>query len=116
MVDAIEQVQKSLGFSGRSELVRAAIRMMIADTKEKESIVGKVNAIVVVTHSEDSEEPVTRLKHLFEDVVKTHIHNKITRSNCVELFLLEGAGEKIASMTKAFQKEEGMKSVKLIVI
>jgi metal-responsive CopG/Arc/MetJ family transcriptional regulator len=34
----------------------------------------------------------------------------------VELFLVEGEGKKVASMTKAFQREEKMKSVKLIVI
>ena len=61
-------------------------------------------------------EAITRLKHEFEDIVRTHIHNKISRSNCVELFLVEGEGKKVASMTKAFQKEEKMKSVRLIVI
>ena len=48
--------------------------------------------------------------------MKTHIHNKVSHSNCVELFLLEGDGKKVASMAKEFQKEDKMKSVKLLMI
>jgi CopG family transcriptional regulator, nickel-responsive regulator len=116
MVRELDQIQDTGGFAGRSELVRAAIRLLIEDRKEKDSLLGHVNAVVVVTHEESNEAPITRLKHEFEDIVRTHIHNKISHSNCVELFLVEGEGKKIASMTKAFQKEEKMKSVKLIVI
>lgn len=116
MVKELDEIQNTGAFAGRSELVRAAIRLLIEDRKEKDSLLGHVNAVVVVTHDESNEAPITRLKHEFEDIVKTHIHNKISRSNCVELFLVEGEGKKVSSMTKAFQREEKMKSVKLIVI
>ena len=116
MVKDMDQIQKSQGFTGRSELVRAALRLMLEDTKEKDSLVGHVNAVVTVTHRQDHEAPITRLKHEFEDIVKTHIHSKINQGNCVELFLLEGEGKKVASMTKAFQKEDDLKSVKVIIL
>jgi len=114
MVKEMDQIQKSQGFTGRSELVRAALRLMLEDSKEKDSLVGHVNAVVTVTHRQDHEEPITRLKHEFEDIVKTHLHSKTTQGNCVELFLLEGEGKKVASMTKAFQKEDDLKSVKMM--
>jgi CopG family nickel-responsive transcriptional regulator len=116
MVKEMDQLQKSRGFTGRSELVRAAIRLMLEDTKEKDSMAGRISAIITVTHSQEDEEPITRLKHLFQDIVKTHIHSKINHGNCIELFLLEGDGKKVASMTKSFQKEENLKSVRLIVL
>ena len=116
MTKDMDQIQKSRGFAGRSELVRAAIRLMLEDTKEKDSMAGRISAVVTVTHSQEDEEPITRLKHSFQDIVKTHIHSKISQGNCIELFLLEGDGKKVASMTKSFQKEENMKSVRLIVL
>jgi len=116
MIKDIDHLQKYRGFTGRSELVRAAIRLMLEDTKEKDSLIGNTAAIVTVTHSRDHEEPVTKLKHEFEDIVKTHIHHKIAQGNCVELFLLEGDGKKVAAMIKALQKEEEMKSVKLTIL
>ena len=116
MIKEIDQIQEAQGFTGRSELVRAAIRLLIEDSKEKDTISGHTNAIIVVTHDELNEAPITKLKHQFEDIVKTHIHNKVSHSNCVEVFLLEGDAKKVASMAKEFQKEDKMKSVKLLVI
>jgi CopG family transcriptional regulator, nickel-responsive regulator len=116
MIKEIDQIQEAHGFTGRSELVRAAIRLLLEDSKEKNSISGHTNAIIVVTHDESNEGPITKLKHQYEDIVKTHIHNKVSHSNCVELFIVEGDGKKVASMAKEFQKEDKMKSVKLLLI
>ena len=116
MIAEMDRIQKSGGFAGRSELVRAAVRLLVEDSKEKDALSGHMNAIIVVTHDESNEAPVTRLKHEFEDIVRTHIHNKISRSNCVELFLLEGDGKKIGSMVRELQKEDKLKSVKLVEV
>jgi CopG family nickel-responsive transcriptional regulator len=116
LIKEMDTMQKNGGYAGRSELVRAAIRLMIEDARDKDSLKGYVHAIVLVTHDESNEEPITRLKHQYEDIVRTHIHNKISQHNCVELFLLEGDGKKIGSMTQEFQKEDKLKSVKLVVI
>jgi CopG family transcriptional regulator, nickel-responsive regulator len=116
MINEMNEIQKAGGFAGRSELVRAAVRLLIEDTKEKDALSGHMNAIILVTHDESDEAPVTRLKHEFEEIVRTHIHNKISKNNCVELFLLEGEGKKIGSMVREFQKEDKLKSVKLVTI
>ncbi len=116
LVDSMTVIQESQGYAGRSDVVRAAIRLLLSDSREKASLTGRVAAILVVTHDESNEEPITRLKHTFDDIVQTHIHNKIGQNNCFELFLLEGEGKKIASMTNAFQKERKLRSVKLLVI
>src|SRR5215831_3337186 len=116
MIKEMDRIQESRGFEGRSEMVRAAIRLMMEDAKEKDSLKGRVSALIAVTHDQKDEGPITLLKHQFEEIVRTHIHSKITPGSCVELFLVEGEGSRIASMTKAFQKEDKMKSVKLLVI
>ncbi len=116
MIKEMDQIQESGGFAGRSELVRTAIRLLLEDSREKDTLSGHMNAIIVVTHDESNEAPITKLKHEFEEIVKTHIHNKISQNNCVELFLLEGDGKKIGSMTREFQKEDKLKSVKLVKI
>ena len=116
MIRTMRELQKSQGFTGTSELVRAALRLLVADAREKESTKGPVEAVIVVTHSEDREEPVTRIKHRFDDVVKTHIHNKAGKGTCVEVFLVEGDGAKAATMAKAFQREDDIKAVKMVVL
>ncbi|HVP23420.1 MAG TPA: CopG family ribbon-helix-helix protein [Conexivisphaerales archaeon] len=116
MVDEMDAVQKSLGFTGRSELVRASIRLLLQDVRDKSAITGRVSAVVVLTHREENEETVTRIKHKFDDIVRTHIHNKTAKDACVELFLLEGDGAEVTAMTNEFQREDGIRSVRLLVI
>lgn len=114
MLEEMDELEEALEFSGRSELVRAGIRLLLQDFKDKSSMSGTGTAVVVVTHSEENEEPVTKIKHRFDDIVKTHIHNKIGNGNCLELFVLEGHAKSIASMTEELQREDKVRSVRLV--
>ena len=116
MIESMDDIQKSMGFSGRSELVRSAIRLLLEDDREKARLSGEVNGLLVVTHDEEQEEPVTKLKHRFEEIVRTHVHSKTSSSICVELFLVHGPAKKVVEMSKAFQAEDKMKSTKFIPI
>jgi CopG family nickel-responsive transcriptional regulator len=116
LVKEMDKVQESLGYTGRSELVRSGMRLLLQDIKEKNALAGEVTAVIIVTHTEENEEPVTKIKHQYDDIVRTHVHNKITKNNCVELFLLEGEGSKAASMANDFQKEDGIRTVKLVTM
>lgn len=116
MVKSMDQIEESVGFAGRSELVRAAIRLLLEDTKEKDALTGRTTAVIVVGHAKDDEEPVTRLKHKFEDIVRTHVHVKVSHEDCVEVFVLAGEGRDIASMTKEFEKERKIRSVRLLPV
>ena len=116
MIGEMDEIQRSLGFTGRSELVRAGIRLLLQDVKENNSLSGVITAVAVVTHSEENEETVTRIKHQFDEIVRTHLHNKIAKNNCVELFLLEGDAARVTAMTREFQKQDEIRSVKLVTI
>ena len=112
----MNDVQKTSGFTGRSELVRAAIRMLLEDSKEKSTAVGDMNGLLIVTHDEEEEAPVTKLKHQYEDIISTHVHSKTKTSMCIELFVLQGDAKKINSMSRSFQAEDKMKSTKFVAI
>ena len=116
MVKSMDEIQESVGFSGRSELVRSAIRLMLEETREKELLKGPTSAILVVTHDKEDEESVTRIKHKFEDIVRTHVHSKVTDEDCVELFLVQGEGRKVVAMNKEFQRDKGIRNVRLVAI
>ena len=114
MMKDMDKLQRSYGFTGRSELVRSAIRLMLADEREHETLAGDVGGLIVVTHDKEEEAPVTRLKHEYDSIIKTHIHSKVNDTICVELFLVEGDAKKVSSMSKAFEAEDAMKSTKFL--
>ncbi len=116
MLKEMDEVQKNSGFTGRSELVRAAIRMLLEDSREKATAAGDMNGLLIVTHDEDEEAPVTKLKHQYEDIITTHVHNKTKTSMCIEVFVVQGDAKKINAMSKSFQAEDKMKSSKFIPI
>jgi len=41
---------------------------VLEDSKEKNALSGHMNAIIVVTHDESDEAPITKLKHEFDDM------------------------------------------------
>ena len=111
----IDKLQKELGFSGRSEVLRAGARMLIADSKEKENLEGWLNSILLLIHTQKVENIVTEIKHEFEDIISTQIHNHLREDKCLEIFVLEGDAARVKRLIRLFQTNRKIEYVKLIV-
>ena len=116
ILSEIDKLQKSMGFSGRSEIIRAGLRMLISEEKQRSNLSGLIHAILMVVHDEASEQIVTGIKHNHEDLIGTHLHSKIYGNKCMELFLLRGEAEKVDVMTRDFQTNRKMDHVKLVAM
>ena len=114
ILSEMDSLQKALGFSGRSEIVRAGIRQLAAEEKDRQNLVGFTHALLMVVHDEESEKQVTDMKHGYDDLVQTHLHSKVRGDRCLEVFLLKGDAEDVKKMTKEFQSNKKMDHVKLI--
>jgi CopG family nickel-responsive transcriptional regulator len=111
----LHRIQKMMGFSGRSEAIRAAIRMLATESKERETLAGKVTGILLLIHDHEAESLVTKMKHTFLDIIHTQLHNRFKEGKCLELFLLEGEADRVREMTEAFQRADGIEFVRLLV-
>ncbi|MGB6463870.1 MAG: CopG family ribbon-helix-helix protein [Nitrosotalea sp.] len=116
ILSEIDKLQKTMGFSGRSEIIRAGIRNLVDEEKQKGDLFGRIHAILMVVHDEKSEQIVTGIKHNHEDLIGTHLHSKVDGNKCMELFLLHGDAEKISIMTKDFKTNKKMENVKLVAM
>ena len=112
----IDNLQKNLGFSGRSDAIRAGIRSFVSEEKQKENLSGNVNAILLVVHNDEYDNQVTGIKHSYEDLITTHLHSKIEGDKCMELFMLKGEADLVSDITKDFQINKKMDSVKLVTL
>ena len=115
LLTEIDQLQKELGFSGRSEVIRAGARMLLADNREKEKLEGRLNSVLLLIHAQKVEDTVTAIKHDFEDIINTQIHNHLRDDKCIEVFILEGDAARINDLVRLFQTTRKMDYVKLIV-
>lgn len=114
ILSEVDKLQKALGFSGRSEIVRAGIRNLLAEEKDRQSLSGSLFAVLLIIHDEKSDDQVTEMRHDYDRLINTHIHNKIDGDRCLEIFLLKGEAEGVKDMTKKFQANKKMDHVKLI--
>jgi len=112
----IDTLQKNLGFSGRSDAIRAGIRSFVSEEKQKENLSGNLNAILLVVHNDEYDNQVNGIKHSYEDLITTHLHSKIEGDKCMELFMLKGEADSISSITKDFQINKKMDTVKLVTL
>ncbi len=115
MLEEIDRIQEELGYSGRSEVIRAGARMLIADKKEKEKLVGTINSLLLLIHDQDVEDVVTKTKHGFEDITSTQIHSHLKGGKCLEVFILDGDAERIKEFVESFYASGKMNYIKLIV-
>jgi CopG family nickel-responsive transcriptional regulator len=114
MLQELDRVQKAMGFSGRSEVIRAAIRMLLGEFKE-ESLTGRVRGILLLIHEHEAESLVTNVKHNFLDIIHTQLHNRFKEGKCLELFLVEGEADRVREMTRTFQKADSIELTRLVV-
>ena len=112
----LDKLQKSMGFSGRSEAIRAGIRNFVSEEKQKTELSGNVHAILLVVHNDEFDHIVSGIKHNFEDLISTHLHSKIEGDKCMELFVIDGEAEKVSTITKDFQTNKKMDTVKLVTL
>jgi CopG family transcriptional regulator, nickel-responsive regulator len=115
MLAEMDKIQKSYGFSGRSEIVRAGIRSLLSEERERNVITGFIHALFLATHDERSDEQVTEIRHTYDKLITTHLHSKIDTDRCLEVFLLKGNAADIADMTKKFHANKNMDNIKLVV-
>ncbi|MCA9828574.1 MAG: CopG family ribbon-helix-helix protein [Nitrosopumilus sp.] len=116
ILSELDRLQSSMGFSGRSEAIRAGIRAFVSEEKQKADLSGNIHAILLVVHNDEFDHVVSGITHNFEDLITTHLHSKIEKEKCMELFLIDGDAEKVSTMTKDFQINKNMDTVKLVTL
>jgi CopG family nickel-responsive transcriptional regulator len=116
ILSELDKLQKTMGFSGRSEAIRAGIRTFVSEEKQKSELAGNIHAILLVVHNDEFDHVVSGIKHNFEDLITTHLHSKIEGKKCMELFVIDGDAERVSTITKDFQVNKNMDTVKLVTL
>lgn len=116
LLTELDKLQKSMGFAGRSEAIRAGIRSFVSEEKQKDELSGNLHAILLVVHNDEFDDMIAGIKHSFEDLIITHLHSKIHGNKCVELFMLDGEAERISTITRNFKINKKMDNVKLVTL
>lgn len=114
-LEELDLVEKSLGFSGRSEAVRAGVRSLAAENKSTEELEGEIKAVLLLVHEERAEGSASGLAHEFEDVISTQIHSNLKVGKCLEIFVLAGNAQRIRGLFRHAKASKKMEYARLVV-
>jgi CopG family nickel-responsive transcriptional regulator len=112
----LDRIRGEVGFSGRSEALRAAIRLLVSEYPRKVELDEETFGVLLLIHGHEAEDLVTEAKHKFLDVVHTQVHNRFKAGKCLELFVLSGVLSRILEFKKLFQRSDKIDYVKLLLI
>jgi CopG family nickel-responsive transcriptional regulator len=101
LLESADRVIERRGFSGRSEFLRACVRDFLSAHAPPERS-GKRTATLTLVYPEGQERRFSKLRHTHSDVVRTMIHGHADDA-CMEVFLLEGKGERIEAFADALR-------------
>jgi CopG family nickel-responsive transcriptional regulator len=116
ILSELDKLQTNMGFSGRSEAIRAGIRTFVSEEKQNSNLSGNIHAILLVVHNDEFDHIVSGITHNFEDLITTHLHSKIEKEKCMELFVIDGDAEKVTTMTQDFHRNKNMDTIKLVTL
>ena len=114
-LDELDAMQKLLGFSGRSETIRAGIKSLLSEKKELSQMKGKVDAVLLVIHADKHTQDVAEIRHKYPGIIKTQVHNHLENDKCLEIFVVSGTAEKIKALANDFRVNKKIDYSRVIV-
>jgi CopG family nickel-responsive transcriptional regulator len=98
--ERIDTFGEEHGYTGRSEIVREAVRNLLGEFEDKRLEDRELMAVVTVLFDYETtsvEERMMNLRHNHEELVVTNFHSHVGNHYCMELFVLEGGLENIST-------------------
>ncbi|MFQ6052284.1 MAG: nickel-responsive transcriptional regulator NikR [Candidatus Hydrothermarchaeota archaeon] len=111
LLEKIDDIKKTQGYSGRSEVIRDAVRNLISEYEFSRLEKGLVSSTITVLYEykrTDVEERISKLRHEFNEIVTNNLHMHIGEKYCLELFISEG---KLEDITKFIGRMRAIKDI-----
>jgi len=113
-IKALDKVQRAHKLNGRSEAIRVCIRSAEAEVRDRESLKGEVEGVLIVVHDSHGAPDLEGRSHSYQDVVATQIHSHLRNHKCLEVFIVRGPADPVQEMIASFQKDDQIDYVKFV--
>jgi CopG family nickel-responsive transcriptional regulator len=93
LLDRVDDFAEEHGYTGRSEVFREAARNLLGEFEDKKLEERELMGVVTVLFNYESsgvEQRMMELRHEYDGLVASNVHNHVGDHYCMELFILEG--------------------------
>jgi len=112
-LEELDKAVKELGYKGRSDAVRNALKMLISEGR-KQKTAGRMSGAMLLVHDEEDEEAFSEARHRFEGLIKTQVHNQLGNGKCLEVFVLEGESEDVDELARICRRSGKAHYLKIV--
>lgn len=114
LLAAIDRLQERPGFTGRSEVVRAGVQSLIQRLEGQPAPKKSAHATLTLGYDAEVAPRVTKLRHVFDDVIRTLMHTHREDGSCLEVLLLAGPTERIQALQETLLGREGVQTAEVV--
>jgi CopG family transcriptional regulator, nickel-responsive regulator len=115
LLKEMDSLQSSMGFSGRSEVIRTAMRSLLSEQKEQAKLSGIIEGVVIVVTTDHHAHNLAEIRHRYEHSIKTEIHNHLENHKCLYIYVIKGEGKLIQKMLNEFKTSKEVDYARLVV-
>ena len=111
----LEQIQKRLGYSSRSKMLRNAVLSLIKDYEALDSLKGNVESVFVLVYKDTEKNNVSDLIHKFREAIETDMHHHHPGTG-IDILTLNTTAEKTREFFNLVKRNKCIYSVNYSVI
>ncbi|MFC7131952.1 MULTISPECIES: nickel-responsive transcriptional regulator NikR [Salinibaculum] len=114
LLERIDAFADEHGYTGRSEVVREAARNLLGEFEDKQLEDRELMGVITVLfdyQSTDVEQRMMHIRHDYDELVTSNVHNHVGDHYCMELFILEGSMADISTFVGKIRATQDILSI-----
>lgn len=113
LLAALDALEEEYGFTGRSELVRTALRSWMQDA-DRRGFDDVTDGVIFVKYGEGAADHVSSLLHEHRPVIVSQIHQHLEDHVCFELLVVDGDPDRIEAFWQDVQSSRHVRTAEFI--
>lgn len=113
-IEDLDKFQKLLGLAGRSEAIRVCLRSAETEIRERETMKGLIEGILIAVHKAEEGHGLDEARHKYQQNIATQVHSHLKNGKCLDVFLIGGDSSTIREIMADFQKDESIEYIKFV--
>ncbi len=116
-LEDLEDLQSEGEFSSRSDVVRHAIRSLLAEHRELEQLAGEISIVMTVSYASAGKDAVcNRVQHAYSSLITALMHSHASDGRCVDVLMTKGSAEKVREFVKNLRSQRHVDQIQITVL
>ena len=110
----LERLKDEGGFSNRSEVVRHALQLLLAEHRSLEDSKGEMTAVLTVSFAEDGKDrSCSRVQHDYNHLISAMMHAHTLGGGCIEVLVTKGDADEVRAFLRRLRSQKRVERVRV---